>query len=143
MAVAAGCRTAIFFIFAKLYIFAGQMGIRLRHKSIKGYALLLLTIFITYLCSNTLFIHNHSVNGRVVVHSHIYQGTPDKPEHNHTQSQFDLIATLSEFFALKVSLESYNFIPIFFLCGIIALAAECAHSSSVVNTQLRAPPVMM
>lgn len=119
------------------------MGIGLRHKSIKGYALLLLTIFITYLCSNSLFIHNHSINGRVVVHSHIYQGTPDKPEHNHTQSQFDLIATLSEFFALKVSLESYNFIPIFFLCGIIAIAVECAHSSSVVNAQLRAPPVMM
>ncbi len=119
------------------------MGIGLRYKPLKGYAVLLLTIFITYLCSNSLFIHYHSINGRVVVHSHIYGGTPDKPEHNHTQSQFDLIATLSDFFALKATSKSQNLTPIFFLCSIIAIAVECAHSSSVVNTQLRAPPVMM
>lgn len=132
-----------FFIFVKWCIFVGQMGIRLRHKTIKGYAILLLTIFITYLCSNTLFIHNHSFEGRVVVHSHIYNGTPDKPEHDHTKSQFDLIATLSEFLALKASLSSQDFTPIYLLCCIIAVAAECVHSFSVVNIQLRAPPVMM
>lgn len=119
------------------------MGIRLRHKTIKGYAILLLTIFIAYLCSNTLFVHYHSLNGRPVAHSHIYNGTPDKPEHNHTQSQFELIATLSEFLALKASASVQSFTPIYILCGIIAVAAECAHSFSVVNPQLRAPPVMM
>lgn len=119
------------------------MGMRIRHKSIKSYAILLLTIFIAYLSSNRLFIHYHSINGSVVVHSHIYNGTPDKPEHNHSQSQFDLIATLSDFFALKAISESPNFIPVYILCGTIAFGARCAHSFVVVNLQLRAPPVMM
>ena len=119
------------------------MGIKHRHRAIKGYAILLLTIFVAYLCSNTMFAHIHSLNGRFVVHSHIYNGTPDKPEHTHTPSQFELIATLSEFFALKASLSVQSFTPIYILCGIVAVAAECAHSFSVVNPQLRAPPVMM
>ena len=104
--------------------------------------MLLLTIFVTYLSSNYLFVHYHNFNGKTIVHSHIYCGTPNKPGHNHTPSQFNFIAMLSEFFALKASLTNKRLIPIFILCSVVVPTTIYARSAAVINTSLRAPPML-
>ena len=48
---------------------------------------LLLTLFVTYQVSITMFTHVHYVNGVMIAHSHPYKGT-----HSHTASNIIVIA---------------------------------------------------
>ena len=54
--------------------------------------LLLLTLFVTYQASITLFAHIHYVNGVMIVHSH----PSSDSEHTHTESQILTLAQVSE-----------------------------------------------
>lgn len=57
---------------------------------------LLLSLFLFYYGSNTLFWHKHLIGeGSSITHSHPYSGTPDKPDHDHTATQLLLIAQLA------------------------------------------------
>ena len=103
-------------------------------------ALCLLLLFVEYIGGSTLFSHNHTIDGQTIVHSHLYSGSPDKPDHNHTQQQVKLIAALSNIvvlaavtflFAAARRRVVYNIV-----IGDVALRSksiECHHP-------LRAPP---
>lgn len=119
------------------------MGKARDNKRISGYAILLLTIFLTYLCSNSLFTHYHYLDGEYATHSHIYTGTPDKPDHNHTPTQFQLIATLSHFWALGGVSVEWVCTPIYFLCGVIAIGVTNTITRRTSSNHLRAPPATM
>jgi hypothetical protein len=60
---------------------------------------LLLTIFLGFYASITLFTHSHIINGVTIVHSHPYSsGTSDKPiNHQHSDKEFSIIQFLSSF----------------------------------------------
>lgn len=119
------------------------MGKRWQHKPAGYYATLLLTIFLAYLCSNTLFNHYHLLNGDVITHSHIYTGTPDKPEHDHSQDDLQLIAYLADFTALASPAVGFSLAPILFICGIVANGYTHATNPDIAFSRLRAPPIMM
>ena len=119
------------------------MGRTRENKRIRSYAMLLLTIFLTYLCSNSLFTHYHYSEGGVVTHSHIYTGTPDKPDHSHTPTQFELLATLADFIALEASSIEIEPSATYVICELISQENSDACSSSVATPSLRAPPTTM
>ena len=113
------------------------------HNRLKGYAILLLTIFLTYLCSNSLFTHYHYSEGGVITHSHIYTGTPDKPDHSHTPTQFELLATLADFIALEASSIEIDLSATSVVCELISQESSDACTCSVATPSLRAPPTTM
>ena len=59
-------------------------------------SLLLLTLFIVYQVSITMFTHVHFVNGVMVVHSH-----PSHGKHTHSKIEVVIIARLSSFHSLE------------------------------------------
>ena len=59
-------------------------------------SLLLLTLFIVYQVSITMFTHVHYVNGVMVVHSH-----PSHGKHTHSKIEVVIIARLSSFHSLE------------------------------------------
>lgn len=119
------------------------MGNAREHNRLKGYAILLLTIFLTYLCSNSLFTHYHYSEGGVITHSHIYTGTPDKPDHSHTPTQFELLATLADFIALEASSIEIEPSATYVVCELISQENSDACTCSVATPSLRAPPTTM
>ena len=66
---------------------------------------LLLTLFVTYQVSITMFTHVHYVNGVMIAHSHPYKGT-----HSHTASNIIVIAHFAAFHSLEVDVH-YDFTP--------------------------------
>ncbi|MCB6963284.1 MULTISPECIES: hypothetical protein [Phocaeicola] len=99
--------------------------------------LLLLTLFLTYQVSITLFTHVHIVNGVMIVHSHPLSGK----HHTHTTGQVISIAHLSTIHTLEaeVQAEMTVFRPLLYVLEYKintfrakALCAQCIH--------LRAPP---
>ena len=66
---------------------------------------LLLTLFVTYQVSITMFTHVHYVNGVMIAHSHPYKGT-----HSHTASNIIVIAHFASFHSLEVDVH-YDFTP--------------------------------
>lgn len=55
----------------------------------------LLLVLILYLTSVNLFHHIHIVEGKVILHSHLYSGQEDKsPVHTHTNAEMKLIQHL-------------------------------------------------
>jgi hypothetical protein len=60
----------------------------------------LFVLFFSYMINITCFVHSHIVDGRIITHSHPYEGTPDNPGHCHTTAQFISIALLSHFVTL-------------------------------------------
>ena len=66
---------------------------------------LLLTLFVTYQVSITMFTHVHYVNGVMIAHSHPYKGT-----HSHSTSNFVVIAHFATFHSLEAHVQ-YDFTP--------------------------------
>ena len=66
---------------------------------------LLLTLFVTYQVSITMFTHVHCVNGVMIARSHPYKGT-----RSHTASDIFVIAHFAAFHSLEVDVH-YDFTP--------------------------------
>ena len=66
---------------------------------------LLLTLFVTYQLSITMFNHVHYVNGVMIENSHTYQGT-----HSHSTSNIVVIAHFATFHSLEAHVQ-YDFTP--------------------------------
>lgn len=100
--------------------------------------LMLLTLFLAYQTSITMFAHVHYVNGVMIVHSHPSADS----NHTHTQSQILTLAQVSEwlgtepvFVALaEVSLSVFDTLE----CERKSKTLLAAHSHCI---SLRAPPV--
>lgn len=118
------------------------MEMRGKHTGFRGLAAMLLTIFLAYLATSTLFPHAHLLNGEVLTHSHPYEGTPDNPGHSHSQAELQLIDSLTKYVAVAVG-ATLEINPILILCGIVAVAAADVVSRSAEYCSLRAPPVMI
>ena len=99
--------------------------------------LLLLTLFVTYQASITLFAHMHYVNGVMIVHSH----PSSDSEHTHTESQILTLAQVSEWAGTE---------PVFVTLAEVSLSVfdtlECERKSRTLLDwytrciSLRAPP---
>ena len=99
--------------------------------------LMLLTLFLAYQASITMFAHVHYINGVMIVHSHPSADS----EHTHTQSQILTLAQVSEWAGTE---------PVFVTLGEVSLSVfdtlECervSRTSSDVHSHcisLRAPP---
>lgn len=65
----------------------------------------LLSVFLAYYASITLFSHSHIINGVTIVHSHPYsKSTDSKPfSHQHSEKGVALIQFLSHFSSLSVA----------------------------------------
>ena len=62
-------------------------------------SLLLLTLFIVYQVSITMFTHVHYVNGVMIAHSH-----PSHGKHTHTKTEIVVIDRLSSFHSLEADI---------------------------------------
>jgi hypothetical protein len=99
--------------------------------------LMLLTLFLAYQASITMFAHVHYVNGVMIVHSHPSADS----DHTHTQSQILTLAQVSEWAGTE---------PVFVTLSEVSLAVfdtlECERASKTQSDihshciSLRAPP---
>ena len=99
--------------------------------------LFLLTLFVAYQASITMFSHIHYVNGVMIVHSH----PSADDEHTHTPSQILTLAQVSEWAGTE---------PVFVTLSEVSLAVfdtlECERASRTLSDihshciSLRAPP---
>ena len=99
--------------------------------------LMLLTLFLAYQASITMFAHVHYVNGVMLVHSH----PATDSEHTHTQSQILTLAQVSEWAGTE---------PVFVTLAEVSLSVfdtlECERQSQTLSDihshciSLRAPP---
>lgn len=99
--------------------------------------LMLLTLFLAYQASITMFAHVHYVNGVMIVHSHPSADS----DHSHSQSQILTLAQVSEWAGTE---------PVFVTLAEVSLAVfdtiECERVSRTLSDihshciSLRAPP---
>ena len=99
--------------------------------------LMMLTLFLPYQASITMFAHVHYVNGVMIVHSHPSADS----EHTHTQSQILTLAQVSEWAGTE---------PVFVTLAEVSLSVfdtlECERQSQTLSDihshciSLRAPP---
>ena len=92
-----------------------------------------------HLCSSTLFIHSHIIEGNEVVHSHLFAGPVS--EHSHTSSSADSIArsTFGEAIAATiVTLDDLRFSAL----NITIFDVQLAKIAYVAHHSLRAPPAV-
>ncbi len=105
--------------------------------------LLMLLLWISYIGGVSLFPHNHIVDGHRITHSHPYSGSPENPNHNHTQAQIATIAMLSNVVAI-VAHSTFALGLSLALLTIIGCAAQISISRLTQQIlSLRAPPVAL
>lgn len=104
-------------------------------------AWLLLLLFVGFWCSTTLFPHTHTIDGRVLIHSHIFFGTSGS-EHQHSAQQFQLIAQLSLLVATAVTFFSFlqKLFGKSFIFWVQKTSERC--DRAVRTFSLRAPPYL-
>jgi len=66
-------------------------------------SLLFLVFFLFYYIGITLFIHTHTIDGRLITHSHPYQSDAQgNPLHSHSCEEITLIHALNQFLGLAI-----------------------------------------
>ncbi len=100
------------------------------------FSLGLLTLFVMFQVSITMFTHVHYINGVMIAHSHPFHG-----KHSHESSSVLVIDRLSAFQSLEIS-TSFCFVPncpvLCVLDGSYEVLVPTGDQCSV--TTLRAPP---
>lgn len=100
-------------------------------------SLLLLSLFLAYQASVTMFTHAHIVNGVMIVHSH----PSSQKQHTHTEGQVITIAHLASFHGVEpdAGVEVVSECPVLYVLDcltdtfrVLAPHTHCIH--------LRAPP---
>ena len=99
--------------------------------------LLLLTLFVAYQASITMFAHVHYINGVTIVHSH---PSADN-DHTHTDGQLLTLALVSEWTGVEPTFVTLSEVPLSVFDSI-----ECERKSKALSDlyshciSLRAPP---
>ena len=110
-----------------------------RERKIAIIGTLLLSLFLWYWSSVTLFSHEHFVDGERVMHSHPFAGS----SHTHTSSQLQTISHLAMFLALvapvAIALCKYDG----FKSEIAIESTEKIASADHLVYALRAPPASL
>lgn len=115
------------------------MRCRVSYQRSRSWATLLLAVVLTYLCSNTLFVHTHLFGDKVVAHSHFYTTSADGSQHTHSQSQMLHLQMLAELDALQGSV-AFELLVASLLCGVIVAGAYHTICREQLHLSLRAPP---
>jgi hypothetical protein len=115
----------------------------MKNKIKKIISLFLLTLFVGYYGSVTLFFHTHVINGVTIVHSHIHaEKHHDTQNGGHTQQSITLIAQISHFCYVDFSGECV--LKPLQVCKDTACtvpAMQWVASIHLQNLSLRAPPI--
>lgn len=106
-------------------------------------SLLMLLTFITYVGNVSLFSHRHTIGGHTVVHSHIYSGDGEQPNHSHSSQQFKTIEALAMYTALVATSLQHIDAPLQYAITLIQSCAYSVTQQSVWHSSLRAPPAIM
>ena len=131
-------------VFYKLcYIFAPQMDKKIKQYLEQIGSIFLLLLFMEYAGSSTLFLHNHTIDGRQVVHSHIYSGSPEEPNHSHTQQQAKLIAALSHIVIVAATTITFISVRRNLICCYLVCDKTFQNISIKGLNLLRAPPAFI
>ena len=100
-----------------------------------GWMLLVQVLF--HLCSSTLFIHSHIIDGNEIVHSHIFAGPIT--EHSHTSSSADSIERSTYYDAVAVSVTPLSN-PTLYIPVEHVQYADNEILTLIISNSLRAPP---
>ena len=99
----------------------------------------LLTLFVAYQVSISMFSHVHYVNGVMIVHSH----PSDDSQHVHTETQVITIAQASSFVGLEPlqTTVAQVYLPVL---SILEFARDISFASALhqLSISLRAPPAL-
>jgi hypothetical protein len=101
---------------------------------------MLITLFVSYYMSATLFSHTHYFAWGTVTHSHPYNPFSDKPlNHSHTPGQCLIIALLTHIVAVCTA-TAYVVFATVLMQRIVLPTRRLRHCSQQRFSPLRAPP---
>ena len=103
-------------------------------------SVVMMSLFVGYVASISLFTHVHQIDGQRVAHSHPYSGSSELPGHSHSQQQLLTISLLSSFVALAATTHFFHFVDnssAHKILSFVFAPTECNVSASYL---LRAPP---
>lgn len=103
-------------------------------------SVVMMSLFVGYMASISLFVHVHQIDGHTVAHSHPYSGSSDLPGHSHSQQQLLAISLLSTFFALQATTQTFHFIDNSSAHKILLFVFAQAERKVCASYLLRAPP---
>lgn len=100
--------------------------------------LMLLTLFVAYQASITMFAHIHYINGVMIVHSH----PSADDQHSHTETQIVTMAQVSNFLGMEPTFVTIEEISLS-LFKTLEYKRECRFlfDAYLSDVSLRAPPV--
>ena len=104
---------------------------------------MLLWLFVGYIGCISLFMHRHTIDGQTVVHSHIYSGDGEQPDHSHSSQQFKTIEALAMYAALAATSLQHIAAPLQYATTLIQSCTYDVVPQSVLLFSLRAPPAIM
>ncbi|GHV52811.1 hypothetical protein FACS1894181_16240 [Bacteroidia bacterium] len=104
-------------------------------------AFLLLALFVSYLAGTISFTHVHIIEGKVVTHSHPFQGTAEHPSHSHSTAQFQALLHLSHWLGWSGIILTF-LVASFDQRGTVLFTGTCLRlcRSAFYYHALRAPP---
>lgn len=102
-----------------------------------GWVLIVQVLF--HLCSSTLFIHSHIIDGHEIVHSHFFAGPVS--EHSHTTESAESIKNATYGAALTAATTSID-APLSIASEIHTHMAEVLATADILYQPLRAPPAV-
>lgn len=100
-----------------------------------GWVLLLQVL--CHICSSTLFIHSHIIDGHKIVHSHFFAGPIG--EHSHTSSSAESIERSTYFEATPTAIIAIE-APVCYITDILTFSIEDVAIAPITHHSLRAPP---
>lgn len=110
---------------------------REHRRILLGWVLLIQVLF--HLCSSTLFVHSHIIDGSEVVHSHIFAGPVT--EHSHTTDSAESIERSTYYEALSAATTT-SVTPTFHIAELFIRSAYEVAVAPVTHHSLRAPPAL-
>lgn len=100
-----------------------------------GWVLLLQVL--CHICSSTLFIHSHIIDGHKIVHSHFFAGPVG--EHSHTSSSAESIERSTYFEATPTTMVAIK-VPVCYIADTHTFSVEDVVVVPITYHSLRAPP---
>lgn len=103
---------------------------------------LLLMLFIEHICSITLFVHQHNIDGQIITHSHITYNATGEASHTHTTKQLEVIEQLATFVALAATLCVFGVLVHNLPNREVIFYISHLGKTSIQHFNLRAPPAL-
>lgn len=102
-------------------------------------SVVLLVVYATLFASSNLFYHSHHIDGKVIVHSHLFGGQ----QHSHSSVQILAIDLIT---SSVIDLEEPVHVPLFFEGKSQVISCEESvrplEKTPIIHFSLRAPPAL-